>query len=159
MLDDLWLAESTIAAVQPACHCVLLHIGGSDLSRLSEFREGKSKTMAASAVELAAQMSKSYGVSKVVLLSTLPQTRGLSGGPESFLLNMKTFNTQLEVWSRPLDDVMYVQIGGFYNVKVNNEDIPRPVSDWSVDGIHCDERSMPKYLQRVLFTIMRATSS
>ena len=157
LMDDLWRTESSINAIRPAI--VALHIGSNDLSNLTSINGETAKWLARRGLDFANYICTQYGVVKVLMFSTLPRTAGLSCTPEEFRENMGTFNKEIEIHCDN-NRLNYVHVRGFYCTKINNLDVPRPVRDWSGDGIHCDmEKSKKKYAQRVRFAIMNASSA
>ena len=156
LLKHLDKSETTVIAVQP--EVVVLHIGSNDLANFPVVDEFAARELAKAAWRFAEHLCNDYGVRRVVMLSTLPRAALITGSPATFTDNMNFFNSELENLCRPLQQLIYVRVRGFFFKKVNNLDVPRPVAEWSTDGVHCDEESMPKYAKRIRLAILNATS-
>ena len=96
-------------------------------------------------------------VGMVVINAVLPRTNGLHHGctPEIFLQNANKYNDVIStvIQNNPSQVTMvYNKQRGIIN---NEHEQPRPVSEWSNDGIHLSNTEFKaKYKNRIRHTIM-----
>ena len=121
--------------------------------------KGQAEAAAMLVVAFAKQLVCAYGVEIVIFNSMVPRdSRNMKCDAPTFSANMAYFNNILCDAAEHDKNLRYNHLRGFSKQKVNKKDMFLPVSTWSHDGIHCNPTYMAKYLQRLRFAIMNATS-
>ena len=157
LISDLWKSESSIVSVRPKI--ALIHAGSNDFARMHQVNKGQAEAAANVVVAFAKQLVCDYGVEIVIFNSMVPwDSRNMNCDAPTFSANMAYFINILCDVAEHYKHLRFKHLRGFYKQKVNNKDMFLPFSTWSHDGIHCNPTYMAKYLQRLRFAIMNATS-
>ena len=135
LISDLIRTLETVADKRPDIVC--LHVGSNDLANMPQEHLINAEYFATMCFQFALRLVRDYQVKHVILLQCLPRTRLRNGTAVSFAANMRYFNAALDEFCSTNDQIDFVGIRGFAHKKVNGVDVPRPVSEWSLDGIHC----------------------
>ena len=137
-----------------------MHIGSNDMAQLAQSDPQRAESLALLVVEFARTLVCDHGVKIVILNSMVPwDSTNMRCCAKIFELNINLFNATLLRESEHDACLFYNHMRGFYRQKVNNKDVPLPVSIWSDDGIHVNKQYMCKYLQRIRFAIMKVTAT
>jgi lysophospholipase L1-like esterase len=147
-LDDIISFREHILVTQPKV--MLVDIGSNDIARYSSFVPRKMLQLAHTLHEYL----QSLPVPLTVVNAVLPRTASLAGSPETFRDNSQAYNKYLSEMISLTPAITFSKMRGFQYVHKLGQDLPRPVSEWSEDGIHCSTTSMTAYKQRIRHSIL-----
>jgi len=129
-LNNFQIPDFFLKQVNPGV--IVLDLGTNDLAKGTP-----TETLILRLYQFACHLATSY-VTKVVLLSIIPRASGFSNGmsKEAFDMAYKLVNSGLQDKCRGNELVLFWKQKGFYETEVQKRKFPRPIEDWSFDGIH-----------------------
>ena len=155
LVADLWKAESSVVNVRP--EIVIMHVGRNDLAHTVDSHAATA--LAERVIDFGLKLHAELGVQIVIFNSAVPRNSNMTTNPETFLQFMEAYNAKLRQDSDRYSPLSFNHLRGFHKMRINNQDQPLPVSSWSIDGIHCNNQYMKKYIQRTRFATLRAATS
>jgi hypothetical protein len=147
-IEDMIVAGEQILATHP--DVLVADIGSNDIARYCNVEPQKMLHLA----HVLHETLHSFAVPLIVVNAVLPRTGRLAGTPETFLKNADLFNLYLAEMNSLTPAVVYNKMRGFQYTHTQGQDLPRPVKQWSDDGIHCTSQSMLSYQQRIRHAIL-----
>ena len=143
--------HTVISKVKPSI--IMIDLGSNDIA---QGRGGGE--IAQRLVDLAHRLRATYGA-LIIIMSVVPRDRGLGNmTPEQFRVCMGELEVRLRelVGTKGDQGIMLVKQSGFYKTQVVGGCIDKPVSEWSVDGIHpAPPHGMDRYMSSVREAIFR----
>lgn len=128
----------------------VIDIGSNDIALLANYDPASTLSLALNCMDIA----KSLSCPAVVINAVLPRISNLACSADTFLKNANDYNRILSNMCES-DHVGYNRLKGFHcNQTPKQVPKPKPVEEWSDDGIHCSHDSMNKYLVRVRHAVM-----
>lgn len=126
---------------------LVLIVGSNDLANLRGIDHKSARRLAQETIKFAVQAPSK----RVILNAVLPRTGNISCSAPDFRENMHTFNTTVkEACSLPGSKLRYNRVQGFaFSNDQHNISRPRPVHEWSGDGIHCEPEAQEMYIERL----------
>ena len=137
---------------------VMIEIGSNDLAHADFFNPGFMLKLATQVVEFAAGISAQI----VIINAILPRTGRITCDHIVFRQNADLYNTIIHNYCDTNPKLLFNRLRGLSQTivskratKLEHCQPPRPVSDWSADGIHCDRpHSKRLYQKRVKFALL-----
>ena len=149
LIADLHKSESLIHEIQP--QIIVIDIGSNDIANIDHENHNIMLEFANRLIDFALALTAPL----IIINSVLPRTERISSTPDQFRNNASHFNKFISVYVSDTSNIIYNKMRGFaYYYDANNKESPKPVHMWSQDGIHCDERSIQQYRNRIRHAIL-----
>jgi lysophospholipase L1-like esterase len=147
-VTDILAAEQDILASQP--DVLVIDIGSNDIAAYATVQPREMLSLAHKLHEFISALH----VPLIIVNAVLPRTRRIAGSAQTFLQNSKHFNGILAELITTTPNVAYNKLRGFQFQASTSQDCPRPVHDWSDDGIHANQASMTAYQARIRHAVL-----
>ena len=135
-----------IRQLQP--EVVVFDIGSNDLAHLASVEPRRMLHMANELHSFISQL----GLQLIIVNAILPRTAGISCTPETYAANAKLYNQYMSVFCEVNPKIVFNKQRGLQCLADTNN--PRPVHQWSHDGIHLASSAVRTYENRLRHSIL-----
>ena len=129
---------------------VVIDIGSNDIAQVPTQDPRRMLEMAHTLHELLHHQSMPL----IVVNAVLPRTHRIASTSQTFSANAAHFNNFLSEMCTLSPHIIFNKLRGFQHLHIQGRDIPRPVCQWSDDGIHCTQESIQRYQQRIRHAVL-----
>lgn len=147
-IADIITARHIIIHSRPTV--LVVDIGSNDIARFDSVKPREmlnlAHTLHLELIRIAAPLT--------IINAVLPRDAGIVSTPAVFRENAHIFNQIIAELSTLCHNVIFNKLRGFQHHHINGHDVPRPVTEWSSDGIHCSPSALPTYAQRIRHAIL-----
>ncbi len=133
-------------AYRPDCDLLVIDLGSNDLALLKHSCRRVMFSLAKFLFDWAIRSPAKH----IILLGVLPRSGRLRGSIDTFRSNRDFYHAALSTLCSSNERTSFCKLRGFENRDHVN---PKPISDWSRDGIH--PKDMSHYVNRLRMLIMQ----
>ena len=149
LIKDLHKSESLIFQIRP--DMILIDIGSNDLANLTDQDHNSALNFAHQVLEFA----ESLPAHLIIINAILPRSESITCSPETFRYNASHYNRIVSTFCATSPHIKFNKMWGFNFHYDNDTEQTRPVSLWSLDGIHCDTQiGRKQYRSRIRHALL-----